>query len=554
MKKNLFILVPIVVLSACIAIIWASMSLTTSSAVPSNINLTDNWTMVNHDLSMTRNSPQTDIGKGNVGQLQAKWILNTGYPVESSPLIVGDTGYAQNNAMQIIAFDLKTGLTKWKYDPRILVNGTLPEVTMSHGMTYDNGSIFAPLGPKKAIVALNASDGSVIWLSSAINNSESYRVSAPPVVWKNYIIVGSALGDEPPFTPAAKGTVTALDRTNGSIIWQIPTAIGEWVSGDNADKNGGATVWSGGALDTEKGIIYLPVGNPAPDFTNETRSMECLYSNHMIAVNISDGKVLWATPFIAQGTVLNVTIPDTHDWDTAWGSNLVTVKDVNGTHKVVIGHDKRGDIIAMDAETGKPLWWTTVGYVYRDDVEPSVNGSGEVWPGVSSGVQDYSAVDDNTLYVAVSNTALDYFMKPNDTEGYVKPYFDAMPNGIGNGSIIALDLMTGKVKWEYPTEYPTWVSPLVSNGIVFSGHVTATGKPYKYNIFAGPTETPLIPSGIIMALDKDTGEKLWEYNVGAPVGIGGPSIGQGLLLVPTGSPSEMPANMGGYIVAFGLPG
>jgi len=62
-----------------------------------------------------------------------------------------------------------------------------------------------------------------------------------------------------------------------------------------------------------------------------------------------------------------------------------------------------------------------------------------------------------------------------------------------------------------------------------------------------------VPSGIIMALDKDTGKKLWEFNVGAPVGIGGPSIGHGMLFVTTGSPAEVGSNKGGYIVAFGLP-
>ena len=40
--------------------------------------------------------------------------------------------------------------------------------------------------------------------------------------------------------------------------------------------------------------------------------------------------------------------------------------------------------------------------------------------------------------------------------------------------------------------------------------------------------------------------------MGAPPGIGGPSIGHGMLFVTTGSP-EIPINKGGDIVAFGLP-
>jgi glucose dehydrogenase len=76
------------------------------------------WPMVNYDNAMSRHSPQTLISKNNVNQLQVKWILNTNSSIENSPLIVGKTGYCQNNNyMQVIAFDMDTGLTKWKYSP-----------------------------------------------------------------------------------------------------------------------------------------------------------------------------------------------------------------------------------------------------------------------------------------------------------------------------------------------------------------------------------------------------------------------------------------------------
>lgn len=100
-------------------------------------------------------------------------------------------------------------------------------------------------------------------------------------------------------------------------------------------------------------------------------------------------------------------------------------------------------------------------------------------------------------------------------------------------SIVALDVKTGKIKWEHKTEFPTWCSPLVTNGLVFAGYVTSMGVPYNYSSdFGSPTETPQISSGILMALDSDTGKELWEFNVGAQVAIGGPSIGNGMLLVP----------------------
>jgi outer membrane protein assembly factor BamB len=132
----------------------------------------------------------------------------------------------------------------------------------------------------------------------------------------------------------------------------------------------------------------------------------------------------------------------------------------------------------------------------------------------------------------------------------VEPVFNATKSGIGNGTVTAVDLKTGKTKWVYPTGFPTWVSPLVTNGIVFAGHITEIGTPYKYNVFGAAYKTPLVPNAIIMALDKQTGKKLWQFRVGSPVGVGGPSAGNGMLFVPTGT-YEIPTNSGG-VVAFGL--
>ena len=65
------------------SILFAIVLLATST-----IAVAQDWTMVNYDNSMSRNSPQTVIGKDNVGQLQVKWILNTGSVIEDSPLVV----------------------------------------------------------------------------------------------------------------------------------------------------------------------------------------------------------------------------------------------------------------------------------------------------------------------------------------------------------------------------------------------------------------------------------------------------------------------------------
>jgi len=144
-----------------------------------------------------------------------------------------------------------------------------------------------------------------------------YSVDSPPIVWKNYVIAGSGGSGLPPGLGMVKGNVTAINSTNGEIIWNLDTTAGDWVKLGKTPPNGGATAWSGGSLDPETGKIYIPLGSASPNFNASTRQTPNFYSNHMMAINVTNGKILWATPFIAHGTVLDVRVPDTHDWDTS---------------------------------------------------------------------------------------------------------------------------------------------------------------------------------------------------------------------------------------------
>jgi alcohol dehydrogenase (cytochrome c) len=510
----------------------------------------NNWITANHDIFGTRSSNQTAIGKNNVDKLQIKWVLNTPNMVENSPIIIGDRGYVQDNDGVVYAFNATTGQNLWK--DSIALGGLM------HGLTYDQNVLFVGSGKNATVLAINATDGKKIWESPTLGpKTLGYGVATPPVVWKDYVVVGSAGGDLPPYPGVIQGNITALNRTNGEIIWNLRTTTGQWVTSKNVPPNGGATAWTGGAFDPKTGILYFPLGNPTPDFTPSARLQSPNYfAESVIAVNITNGKMVWDTPFYGKNSVFNNKLPDTHDDDTSWGTILTNVKFENGSQrKVVIGHDKLGNIIEMDAVSGKPIWWTRVGFYANKSIEipmpgAAPKGSGLIMADTHSGIQAFAAADNNTLYVSTSSVPENWFV--NGNASHLEPAFNATKNGIGNGTITAVDLKTGKTKWVYPTEFPTWVSPLVTNGIVIAGHITEIGRPYKYDVFGTPYKTPLVANGMIMTLDKETGKKLWEFRVGSPVGVGGPSVGNGMLYVPTGS-HEIPALKTGGVVAFGLP-
>ena len=506
-----------------------------------NVN---NWITVNHDVYGTRNSPQTIINKNNVAMLQLKWRLINDAEIQDPPIVIGDSGYVQDYAGAVIAFDTHTGEVIWK-----LQAGTGPTM----GLAFNDGIIFASTAYNANVLAINATSGKVVWKSHVLGDSKAgYNIPTFPIVWRNYVIVGSAGHDDTSSgVVTVRGNITALNRTNGNVIWELQTTVGDWVNSQSAPAyNAGANDWSGGSVDPETGTIHLPIGSASPNFNATSRQSPNLYSNHMIAVNITNGKIIWATPFIAHGTVLNVPVPDTHDWDTSWESSISKVTYDNGTQKkLVIGHDKMGNVIAMDATIGKEVWWRTIGPHYNTESIPSRNGSGMIW---FYGISNYHAVDDasKTLYISATNRGVNYFT--DGIAGHKKTAPHTIQDGLRNGTIIAMNLLNGKVKWQYATKFPPRVSPLVTNKIVIAGYIPFADKTKTTSNHAKATS-----SGIILALDKETGSKLWEYDLQAPIGQVGPSIGDGMLFVPTGkiynSQHKVSTNGEGSLAAFGLP-
>ncbi len=148
-----------------------------------------------------------------------------------------------------------------------------------------------------------------------------------------------------------------------------------------------------------------------------------------------------------------------------------------------------------------PLVNQSGGTIYGTNVDPRVNGSGLVIPGASGGVQAYHAADnDNKMYLATTSTAQNFFLKGENA--FAEPVINATRSGIGNGTITSPDLKTGKIIWQTPIDFPTRVSPLVTNGLVISGYLTSAGKPYTASTFGLPTESPILQTGIIIALDR----------------------------------------------------
>ena len=148
--------------------------LTSSASVETTRNKND-WAFVNHDIYGTRNSNQTIIGKDNVDKLEVKWRLFNDFEIQDPPIIIGNRGYVQDYAGNILAFDTRTGHVIWKAS----VGGG---PTM--GLAYDSGAIYASTASNASIAAVNGTDGKIMWKSQILGDPKvGYSIDAPPIVW-----------------------------------------------------------------------------------------------------------------------------------------------------------------------------------------------------------------------------------------------------------------------------------------------------------------------------------------------------------------------------------
>lgn len=135
-----------------------------------------------------------------------------------------------------MAFDAKTGESLWK-----LRVGNGPTM----GLTFNKGIIYANTAFNANVLAIDATSGKIIWRSQALGDPKvGYDIPSFPIVWRNYVIVGSAGHDDSSSgVVTIRGNITALNSTNGKLIWDLHTTTGEWVNPRSAPAyNAGANV------------------------------------------------------------------------------------------------------------------------------------------------------------------------------------------------------------------------------------------------------------------------------------------------------------------------
>ena len=410
----------------------------------------------------------------------------------ASPVVSGGIVYMQDLESNVTAINLQTGEVIWKAAMEDPDQGP-------NGVTVEAGKVFGATSSKA--FALDAATGKVLWETNlTVKPKEAIDMS--PGVHDGLVYVSTVPTDATSaYNGGIAGVLWALDAKTGAKEWHFDTVPEGLWSKKHRAINAGGGLWYAPSFD-EEGGMYVGVGNPVPFPGAEglpwgaSRPGPDLYTNSLVKLDAKTGKLEW---------YYQVTPHDVYDWDFQDPPILATI----GGRQVAIGAGKSGQVVAVDAQTGKPVWRTPVGRHNGHDDDGLLAMRGEtaklprratVYPGLLGGVIAPMAASKTTLFVPVVNHPL--------------TIEDGLEIGEGEGmtgEMVALDLATGKEEWSAEYEAPAFGAPVAVNDMVF------------FATF----------DGTLHGLEAEGGKEVWSAELPAGSNSGMTAYGE-TLIVPAG--------------------
>lgn len=321
----------------------------------------------NHDWPVWGGGPENShysslaqINRANVKRLETAWIFDTGEEggLQTSPIIVDGVLYGITPTQKVFALDGATGKLLWKFDSGI--KGLQPDRGLAYWASGMDKRIL--VGVMNFVYALNADTGKPIpsfGTSGRVDLQEnlgrdprwqSVVLTSPGIVYKDLIIVG---GRNPETLPAPPGDIRAYDARTGKLRWSFHTIPHPGEFGYNTwpkdawKVSGAANNWAGMALDSKRGIVYVPTGSAAFDFYGGDRLGDNLFANCLLALSAETGERIWHFQGVRH---------DLWDRDFPAAPALVTINRDGRQIDAVVQTSKQGFIYLFDRVTGAPLF------------------------------------------------------------------------------------------------------------------------------------------------------------------------------------------------------
>jgi alcohol dehydrogenase (cytochrome c) len=490
-----------------------------------------NWLTHHGSYSGHRYSTLNQINKRNVKNLKMTFTYALGgvegggiWPhggLQGTPIVEDGFMYVTDGWGSVYKLDVREGRAKlvWKMDPKTEKDYAAAVTCCgvnNRGVGLWRDKVVSHTLDGRLIVTDKRS-GEITFQRQVADVDVAEVITAAPLIVKNLAITGVAGAEY-----GIRGWVAATDLTTGQEVWRTHTvpAPGEpgsetWADSHGAWKNGGGSTWITGTYDPKLNLIFWGVGNPGPDWDNEFRPGDNLYTNSTIALDADTGKINWHYQF---------TPNDPYDYDGV-NENLMVDTIIKGKQRsVVVRADRNGFAYAIDRTNGEFVWgtpfvdrvtWTRgldpktgipLDYNPNSKVQryalssSRANPEQEVCPGNMGGKNwpptAYNPVL-NLFYIPVIESC--NVMITEATEpGSWRPREFWIGGGLRQfeeiyGSVTAIDVATGKVAAKKKTKYPLLGGMLATRDLVFT----------------------VKPEGTIVALDARTLDELWSFETGA---------------------------------------
>lgn len=444
--------------------------------------------MYNKNFQGQRFSSLTEINVGNVNGLHeiCRIKIARGGSFHTGPLVVDGVMYI-TTARSTIALNPVNCNLIWRsvYQPE------QDEVwAANRGVAYLDGKLFRGTADGR-ILAIDAKTGRQIWKTVAGNPDKGEFFSSAPIASGKLLYIGIAGSDW-----GIRGRMMAFDIGTGREVWRFNTipmpnepGAETWEIPATMETGGGGT-WGSYALDAERGEVFVPVANPAPDFAPSVRPGANLYTNAVIVLDAKSGKLKWWYQLGAN---------DGHDYGL--GAAPMLFRQRNRTEAVALA-GKDGFLHVVDRRTHRLLFKTPVTTIENAGLPPTPEGR-RFCPGVYGGTEwNGPAIDSerNAIFVgAVDWCSVIKSETPSYTSGRLFMGGSYKQVTEPRGWVTAVDADSGRVNWRYHAEAPVvaGITP-TAGGIVFTGDL----------------------GGNFLALDSKTGRLLHKYNTGGAVAGG----------------------------------
>ena len=490
------------------------------------------WLMWRRTLDTWGYSPLEQIDRENVGGLRMVWTRALGPGLQQgTPLVYDGVLYMPNPRDVIQAIDAVTGDLIWEYRrdrPDDLAEYMIGSLTDTNRNLAIHGGLIIDTSGDDYIFALDAQTGELVWETQVLD----YRVhpanqTSGPIVAGGKVVSGRSCA--PKGGPHAC-VIVAHDAATGDELWRRRLIPGPGEPGDESwggvpfEERKHVGSWMVPSFDPELNLVYVgtSVTSPAPKFMLGGTDLEHLYHNSTLALDADTGEIVWYYQHLNDHWDLD------HPFerlllDTAVAPDPAVVPWINPrlqageVRRVVTGiPGKTGIVYTLDRATGEFLWAapTTAQNVVSgiDGATGAVTENAElvferegqemlICPSFVTGGKDHEAGAYSPL------TGLMYYPLRNvcarmmaTSEGGVALYNLAQRQQIAPGTdqvgaVYAISAETGATAWVYEQRAGTTSLIATGGGLVFGGD----------------------GNGRFRALDHETGESLWEINLGTSV-------------------------------------